>query len=94
MSTITLPVSEAKQRFTEIVKNAERLFDRYLITKNGKEAAIVLSAEEYQNLLETLDILASKKEVRAIAEGAAHVRRGETISIRTFLSRRQKTHRR
>jgi prevent-host-death family protein len=47
MSTITLPVTEAKQRFTELVKGAEESFDRYLVTKNGKEAAVLLSAEEY-----------------------------------------------
>lgn len=86
MSTITLPVTEAKQRFTELVKNAEESFDRYLVTKNGKDAAVLLSAEEYENLLETLDILANKKEVRAIAEAESQARRGETISLSKYLA--------
>ncbi len=91
MSTITLPVSEAKQRFTELVKSAEELYDRYLITKNGKDAAVVISAEEYESLLETLDILANRKEVKAIAEGVAQLRRKETISLEQYLARKQKT---
>ena len=100
MSTQTLPVSEAKQRFTEIVKEAEKFFDRYLITRNGKEAAVLMSADEYQSLLETLDILSNKKEVLAIAEGAAQARRGEIVSLEAYLSTklrwrdRQKTHKR
>jgi prevent-host-death family protein len=92
MSTTTLPVSEAKQRFTELVKGVEKSFDRFLVTKNGKEAAVLLSAEEYENLLETLDILANKKEVLAIAEGALQAKRGETLSLNKYLSSKKKSH--
>jgi antitoxin YefM len=92
MSTITLPVTEAKQRFTELVKNAEESFDRYLVTKNGKDAAVLLSAEEYENLLETLDILANKKEILAIAEGDSQAKRGETISLSKYLASRGNKH--
>ncbi len=91
MSVIALPVSEAKQRFTEIVKGVEEYFDRYLITKNGKEAAVVMSAEEYESLLETLDVLASKKEVRAIRDASAQARGGETISLATYLLQKQRS---
>ena len=89
MSVITVPVTEAKQRFTQIVKGAEEYFDRYLVTRNGKEAAVVMSAEEYESLLETLDILANKREVRAIADGSAHARRGATISLDKYLARKR-----
>lgn len=91
MSVITLPVTEAKQRFTEIVKGAEEYFDRYLVTKNGKEAAVLMSAEEYESLLETLDILANKREVRALAEASAQAKRGETISIETYLAQKERS---
>ncbi len=67
MSTVTKPVSEAKRCFTNIVKNSEELFDRYVITRNGKEAAVVMSAEDSASLLETMIILSYIKEVKAIA---------------------------
>ena len=91
MSVITLPVTEAKQRFTEIVRGAEKYFDRYLVTKNGKEAAVLMSAEEYENLLETLDVLAYKREVRALAEGSAQAKRGQTTSIETYLTQKEQS---
>ncbi len=91
MSVIAMPVSEAKQRFTEIVKGVEEYFDRYLVTKNGKEAAVVMSAEEYEGLLETLDVLASKKEVRAIRDASAQARHGQTISLATYLLEKQRS---
>ena len=94
MSVITLPVSDAKQRFTELVKGAEECFDRYLVTRNGKDAAVVMSAEEYESLLETLDILANRREVRAIREASAQARRGETVSLKKYLEQKQHSPRR
>ena len=90
MSITTLPVSEAKQRFTELVTSAERVYDRYLITRNGKEAAVVMSAEEYGSLLESLDILAHRKEVRAITEALDDAGRGRIVSMEKYLSRKRK----
>ena len=89
MSVITMPVTEAKQRFTEIVKGAQEYFDRYLVTKNGKEAAVLMSAAEYENLLETLDVLSDKNEVRAIRQGSAQARNGETVSLEAYLRKKQ-----
>lgn len=89
MSVVTVPVTEAKQRFTEIVKGVAECFDRYLVTKNGKEAAVVISAEEYESLLETIDVLASKKEVAALVEGVAESRKGLTRSLDFYLSQKK-----
>jgi len=88
MSTTTLPVSEAKQRFTDLVRTTEESFDRYVITRNGKEAALLMSAEEYAGLLETLDILSNRKEVKALARGIADARRNRTTPLEKYLARK------
>ena len=90
MSVITVPVTEAKQRFTEIVKGVEDCFDRYLVTKNGKDAAIVMSAKEYESLLETLDVLSSKKEMRALLEGTSQSQRRERVALDQYLAQKKR----
>jgi len=89
-----LPVTEAKQRFTELVKGVQEYFDRYVVTKNGKDAAVVMSAEEYESLLETLDVLANRKEVLAILEGSKHAQRGRTVFLRDYLARKERSRKR
>lgn len=89
MSVTLVPVTEAKQRFTEFVKNAEESFDRYLVTKNGKEAAVLMSVEEYEGLLETIDVLANTREVKALAQALAQAKRGETISLEMYRSQKK-----
>lgn len=88
MSTKTISVTDAKQRFTELVKGVHENLARYVVTKNGEEAAVVISAEEYDGLLETLDILTNKPEARAIAEGSQEARRGRTVSFDEYRKRR------
>ena len=90
MSTRVLSVTDAKQRFTELVKAVHDHYARYVVTKNGEEAAVVISAEEYDGLLETLDILSNKAEVRAIAEASRQARRGQTVSFNDYLARKHK----
>ncbi len=91
MSVMTVPVTEAKQRFTEIVKGVEEYFDRYLVTKNGKDAAVVMSAGEYESLLETIDVLASKKEMHALVEAMEESRGGKTTSLDDYLTKKKKS---
>lgn len=94
MSVMTVPVTEAKQRFTEIVKGVEEYFDRYLVTKNGKDAAVVMSAAEYESLLETIDVLANKKETRALLEGKVQAGGGETVSLDEYLAQKKRAEKR
>ncbi len=76
-----VPLAEAKKQFSAIIKDVEEKFDRFTITKNGVGKAVILSNEEYDGLLETLDILSCKEERLAIARAKAQVKKGKTVSL-------------
>jgi len=78
--TRTIPLAEAKKQFSALIKDVEEKFDRFTITKNGIGKAVILSNEEYDGLLETLDILSCKEEREAIARAKAQVKKGKTVS--------------
>jgi prevent-host-death family protein len=80
----TVPLAEAKKQLSRLVKEADAMYDRIVITRNGTEAAVLLSAAEYEGLLETLDILSHKDERQAIARAKRQVRQGRTISLEAF----------
>jgi len=77
----TIPLAEAKRNLSAIIREVEETFDRYTITKNGVSTAILLSSEEFESLLETLDILSNKEELEAIARAKKQVQKGETVSL-------------
>jgi len=83
----TLPIAEAKKSFSAIVKDVDEKYDRFVVTKNGIDKAVILSSEEFEGLLETLDILSNKEEREAVARAKQQVSKGKTVSLRDFKAR-------
>ena len=64
--TKTLPISEARQNLTTLVNRASKLLDEYVITVNGKPAAVLMSAQEYDSWQETNEIMSDSKLMKSI----------------------------
>jgi len=67
--------TQAKNSFLEILRGAEDRGEEVLVTRNGRPCAVVVSAEEWESLLETIEILydpdVMKKLTRAFRERKA-----------------------
>lgn len=74
--TKTLPITEARQDLTTIIDRAKRMLDEYIITVNGKPAAVIMSAREYEGWKETNEILADKQLMKAITQGEKDIKDG------------------
>ncbi len=49
MSTHTIPVTEAKNKLTYLLKNILSMWDRVIITRNGRNDAVLMSYDEYES---------------------------------------------
>ena len=78
---ITLTATEAKRRFLELLRNAERRGQEVTITHHGEPTAVSLPHDEYERLLETLEILADQQLVKKIRRGLAEAAAGNTLSL-------------
>ena len=64
----TLPLTEAKSKLSGLVKRVAALDEEVVITRNGRPAAVLVSAEEFESWKETIAIREDKpflKEIRA-----------------------------
>ena len=52
-----LPLAEAKNRLSEVVEQVETQHARVTITKHGRPAAVMISADDLDSLEETLRVL-------------------------------------
>lgn len=73
----TLPITEARQKLPTLIDRASRMLDEYVVTVNGKPAAVIMSAREYEGWRETNEILADKKLMRAIRQGEKEIAEGK-----------------
>jgi prevent-host-death family protein len=68
MATETISLTELRPRLSELLDRAHDHFDRFLITRRGRAEAVLLSSEEFEGLLETLEILSDQELVRQLVE--------------------------
>jgi antitoxin YefM len=64
----TLPLSSVKAHLSELVDRVEDQHDRVVLTRNGKPAAVLISADDLESLEETLSILSDPALVEQIHE--------------------------
>jgi prevent-host-death family protein len=76
----TLSVADARANLSKLIESAVTTHERFEVTRNGARAAVLLSADDYDSLLETVDILSHPDEVEAIREGLADLALGRVSS--------------
>ena len=82
MTTITLPITQARNNFLDLIRDAKNILERVIITKNGKPEAVLLSYDEYEGWLETFEIAKDKKLMAEIKRAKDDIRAGRVYSYK------------
>ena len=93
MATESISLTELRPRLSELLSRAHEHFDRFLITRHGRAEAVLLSADEFEGLLETLEILADSKLVRRLGQADEELSAGgghELDEVRRELEGRER----
>lgn len=64
----TQPLATVKTRFSEMVDRVDSTHDRITITRNGVPIAVLVSHDDLESMVETIDILSDPEAMAAIAE--------------------------
>ena len=68
-----------RDHLSEIVDGVEREHDRVVITRNGREAAVLVSAADLAELEETLSVLSDPEALADIREADAAYARDDVV---------------
>lgn len=77
----TVPLAQARANLSKLVDDAVRTHERVEVTKNGRRAAVILSADDYDSMVETLDILSDRELVAQLRQSQKEADRGEVYSL-------------
>ncbi|MDA8060861.1 MAG: type II toxin-antitoxin system Phd/YefM family antitoxin [Actinomycetota bacterium] len=72
----TLPVADARAQLSRLIDEATSTHTRFEITRNGRRAAVLLSADDYDAVQETLSVLSDSELLAAHREGQAAIHEG------------------
>jgi len=69
----TMALSDVRENLRTIVDEVLATGTEYTITRHGKPVAVLLSYDEYESLIETLNILSDDETLAAIDEAEAEL---------------------
>jgi len=75
----TLPVAEARAQFSKLVDEAKSTHERFEITRNGQRVAVLLGADDYDALRETIAVLGDSELLRGHRDGLAAIQAGDVV---------------
>jgi antitoxin YefM len=67
----TIPVAEARQRFSALVDEAVTTHRRIRVTRNGVAAIWLIADEDFESIMETIDVLADSATMEDVASSKA-----------------------
>ena len=73
----TTSLADAKNRLSEIIQSAQETHERFVITKNGRPAVVLIAVDDLESLEETLDILSDPELLAQIRAAQAEAASGE-----------------
>jgi len=77
----TLPLADARAHLSKLVEEASSTHERIEITKNGRRAAVLLGAEDYDSLLETIAVLSDASLLEDHKKGLAAMQDGDAMDL-------------
>lgn len=77
----TLPLSEVKAHLSEIADEVVRTHERVTVTRNGREALVILSVEDFESLEATMELLADPDAQARVRQAEEEVAAGDTYAL-------------
>jgi prevent-host-death family protein len=75
----TMPVADARAQLSKLIDEATSTHTRFEITRNGRRAAVLLSADDYDSLQDAIAVLSDAELLTAHREGQAAIAAGDYL---------------
>jgi prevent-host-death family protein len=77
----TVPFTEAKAHLSDLVDRVVGEHERFILTRNGRPAAVLLSPDELESLEETLEILRDPELVESLRKSRREAAQGKRLRL-------------
>jgi prevent-host-death family protein len=80
--TKTVTLKELRPNLPKIIQAVDKQMERYIITQRGLPKAIILSLDDFEGILETLEILQDKAGLSRLKKAEREAKAGKTRSLK------------
>ncbi len=75
----TIPMADAKARFSAVLDEVRDTHERVVITRNGRPEAVIMAVSDLEALEDTLDLLSTPGAVGQIRQAEADIAAGDAV---------------
>ena len=79
VSMSTQSLRDVRDHLSEVIDRVEHQHERVVVTRNGKEAAVILSPDDLAQMEETIDVLSDPQALADIREADAAYATGDVV---------------
>mgnify|MGYP001583429528 FL=1 len=76
-----ITVRELRPELSSVIRNIHEKFDRYFVTRHGKPEIVMMSVEDYESIMETLEIESDKELMKRLKKAKADMKKGRGIPL-------------
>ena len=80
-------VTEAKNKLLDLIRRLKANPEVVAITRDGTPAAVLLSMDQFEGLMETLEILSDPKTMRSLRRSVKQAQAGKWIAHESVFGR-------
>ena len=84
MYMATIPIATARANLSQLVDEASSTHERVEITKNGVRAAVLVGAEDYDSMIETIAVLSDTELLEDHLRGLEEALSGDVVNAETL----------
>ncbi len=77
----TIPFTDAKAHLSELVDKVVGEHERFVLTRNGRPAAVLVSPDELESLEETVEILQDRSLLASIRRSRSEAAEGKRLRL-------------
>ena len=85
--TKTITLKALRPGLPRVADAIESKLDRYIVTRHGEPVMLLISPEDYEGLLETIEILSEKSAAKRIRKSWKEARAGKTVPLKALRQR-------
>ena len=79
--TKNVTLKNLRPRLPKIIDEIDLKMDRFVVTRRGKPVALMMAIDDYESLLETIDILSDTKLMKRIKKAEADLKNGRVTAL-------------
>ena len=72
----TMTLKQLRPELPKVVERIDKKLDRFVITRHGKPVMVMMGIDDYESLIETLDILNDPMTMRRLKRAEREMKKG------------------